>query len=205
MTTPQSLLFVLADRPSYAINWAASEDIPRSRVRPITSEPDIDRLRGLDTITCYVHESWIDAPLQVVHELQHRFNWVRGVGGTVTKVTTPEQLDPYRDRLRPAPAEILMSEDDWKAKVIGYAKHHGWKVVHYRPAKTAKGYRTPLEGDKGCPDLIMARDSVIIFAELKSHNGRLSTDQKEWLEQIGPVYGRVWRPVDWPAVEKELT
>jgi hypothetical protein len=204
MTTPTPLLFVLADRPAYAFDWAAYEDIPRSRVRPITSEPDIHRMRGLKDVTYYVHESWVHAPLQVIHEVQHRIAWIRGVGGTVTVATAPGHLDPYRARPRPAPAELAMSEDNLKARVIDFAKLHGWKVVHYRPAKTAKGYRTPLEGDKGCPDLIMARDSVIIFAELKSQNGRVSPEQREWLAALG-VYGYVWRPSDLPRIEEILT
>lgn len=201
--TTEPLLFVLADRPSYAIDWAAFEDIPRNRVRPITQESDTHRMRGLNTITYYVHESWTDAPLQLAHEVKHRIAWITAAGGTATRVATPEQLDPYRARPRPPAAEALMSEDDLKARVIDFAKLHGWKVVHYRPARTGKGYRTPLEGHPGCPDLILARDSVIIFAELKSQTGRVSPDQKEWLAALG-TYGRVWRPSDLKEIEDIL-
>lgn len=199
----ESLLFVLADRPSYAIDWARDQDIPRSRIRPITSEPDIKRLRGLNSVTYVVHESWADAPLDVTHEVQHRFSWVRGVGGTVTRATTPEDLDPYRARPRPAPVETPMSEDDFKDQVIKEAKDRGWLVVHFRPARTAKGYRTAIQGDKGYPDLTLARDGRVLFAELKSETGRASVEQKQWLHHLG-TRAYLWRPSDWPTIREML-
>lgn len=198
---PNRPLFVLASSPHMAFSWAAAEDIPRSRIRPITSGHDLQRVRGLNSVTYWVHETWTEAPLRVIHETQHRFAWIRGTGGTVQTLTRPEQLDPYRDH-KP-PVSSAMSEDDFKQRVIDTAKTHGWMVVHYRPAKTRKGYRTPLQGDKGCPDLILARDSVVLLAELKTDTGRVTPEQKQWLYHLG-VYGCVWRPRDWPEIQDRL-
>lgn len=96
-----------------------------------------------------------------------------------------------------------MTEDDFKSRVIDYAKLRGWKVTHFRPARTAKGWRTPLEGDKGCPDLVLARDGRVLLVELKSASGRLTSEQRDWLMHIGAA-GRLWRPDDWSTIEKEL-
>lgn len=105
---------------------------------------------------------------------------------------------------KPRPAvEQLMSEDDFQHRVIDYARAHGWKVVHYRPARTAQGYRTPLQGDRGCPDLILARKGTVLLVELKKWNGTTSLDQLSWLKHLGS-HARLWRPADWPAIEQEL-
>jgi len=98
-----------------------------------------------------------------------------------------------------------MSEDDFKGRVIGYAKLNGWMVTHFRPAKLPSGrWATPLEGHAGFPDLALARDGVVILAELKSDDGKPTAEQKKWLAAIGSQ-GRVWRPADWDAVVVELS
>jgi hypothetical protein len=100
-------------------------------------------------------------------------------------------------------ARFEMSEDDLQERIIEAAEANGWRVVHHRPAKTAKGWRTAVQGHAGFPDLVLARDGVVIVAELKSRTGRPSADQKRWLAALG-VHARLWRPADWPAIEKEL-
>lgn len=77
-------------------------------------------------------------------------------------------------------------------------------MVHHRPARTDKGWRTATQGDKGVPDLILARKGVVILAELKSMSGRLSAEQVQWAEAIGPFIHRVWRPSDLPQILEEL-
>ena len=100
-------------------------------------------------------------------------------------------------------ARFEMSEDDLQTRIIAAAEANGWRVVHHRPAKTAKGWRTAVQGHAGFPDLVLARDGVIIVAELKSRRGHPTDDQKLWLEALG-VHVRLWRPQDWPAIEREL-
>lgn len=189
-----TLLFVLAASARDAYAWAAAEDIPRSRVRPIATSDDVRYLRGIHLLNYTVRDSWFHAPLQVIHEVQHRIAWIRGNGCAVNVLHEPEHFDQFRATPRPEPV-YKMSEDDLLDWVMATAELYGWMRVHYRPAKTAKGYRTPLKGDKGCPDVILARDSVVILAELKSDTGRVQPEQKKWLAALG-VYGCVWRPAD---------
>lgn len=98
---------------------------------------------------------------------------------------------------------LRLSEDDLKTKIMDFAKLQGWRIVHIRPARTAKGWRTPYEGDPGLPDLIMARGGRVLLAELKAQTGRATPEQKLWLAAAGPN-GRLWRPSDWPAIEEDL-
>ena len=96
-----------------------------------------------------------------------------------------------------------MTETEFQSKVITYAHWHRWLVTHFRPAQTGRGYRTPLEGDAGFLDLVLARDGVVIIAELKREDGKPTPQQTRWITAIG-ARARLWRPSDWPAIEKEL-
>jgi hypothetical protein len=98
-------------------------------------------------------------------------------------------------------------EKDWQQTVIEAAQTLGFKVAHFRPAKTTKGWRTPVQADgAGFPDIVMVRGERIIFAELKSDTGKISADQEAWLEALGQaVEAYVWRPRDWDAVVAALS
>src|SRR5690606_27676425 len=96
----------------------------------------------------------------------------------------------------------------------------GWKVHHTRPARTDKGWRTPIQGDAGYPDLTMARRGRMVIAELKSETGELTREQAAWLEHLPRVAQEddsadrdlhahaievyVWRPSDWPHILEVL-
>lgn len=98
-----------------------------------------------------------------------------------------------------------MSEDDFKLRVMQTARLCGWKVTHFRPVKLPNGrYATPLEGDAGLPDLVLARDGVVLLAELKSDTGRPTPEQVQWLAAAGP-HGRLWKPRDWEDIVSELS
>jgi hypothetical protein len=95
-------------------------------------------------------------------------------------------------------------EKDFTDNVVQLAKTLGWRVAHFRPAQTKHGWRTAMQGDKGFPDLVLAKDGRVIFAELKSDTGKLGKDQSEWLDELGrdmatEVEVYVWRPanLDW--------
>ena len=99
-----------------------------------------------------------------------------------------------------------MTEAELQAAVIETARLFKWRVHHVKPARTPDGkYLTRIAGDPGFPDLVLARDGFVIFAELKSEGGRLSRDQRAWLTALGDdpdvvrcetaVY--VWRPSSW--------
>lgn len=99
---------------------------------------------------------------------------------------------------------IPLSEADWQERVIDTAHLHNWLVHHTRPARTLNGWRTPVQGDKGFPDLVLARAGVILVPELKTDKGAPTRDQRAWLAALGP-YGRLWRPRDWDLVLTELS
>jgi hypothetical protein len=96
-----------------------------------------------------------------------------------------------------------MTEGDFQETVIGLAKLFGWQVAHFRPAWTEQGWRTPMQGHKGYPDLTLARRGVVLIAELKTEKGKVTKDQQAWAEQIGEQY-RLWRPSDLEAIKEEL-
>ena len=116
-----------------------------------------------------------------------------------------------------------MREDDFQATVIEMAQRLGWKVAHFRPAKTEKGWRTAVAADgAGFPDLVLVRHRIL-FAELKTDRGKLSRDQVVWqdaiiraedlyLDQVGQGYDSrylpfkhvVWRPRDLKTIEEVL-
>lgn len=97
-----------------------------------------------------------------------------------------------------------MSEAELQSMVIQTAELYGWRVHHGRPAMNRSGkWSTPIQGHPGFPDLVLARDGVVLFAELKSRRGRTTPDQDLWLDQLGD-HAVLWRPADWPAIQNEL-
>lgn len=99
-----------------------------------------------------------------------------------------------------------LTEADFTTQVIGLAKLCGWRVVHFRPALTGRGWRTALQGDKGFPDLCMVREGVLLFAELKVGRNTTTAEQDDWLADLrgclDTVY--VWTPDSWPEIERVL-
>jgi hypothetical protein len=104
-------------------------------------------------------------------------------------------------------ATLSISEKAWQATVLDAARRMGWRVAHFRTARTMSGgWSTPVHADgAGFPDLCLVRERVI-FAELKAENGRLSQAQADWLGALGSAGAdvHVWRPSDWDIVEATL-
>lgn len=114
-----------------------------------------------------------------------------------------------------------MKEAQFQGQVIDLAHVYRWRVAHFRPAQTARGWRTPVEADgAGFPDLVLTRPYELIFAELKAAKGTTSSAQDAWLQMLGavadgvhamrPVAGRatvevyLWRPADFEAIHARL-
>jgi len=94
-------------------------------------------------------------------------------------------------------------------QIIELAHYHGWRVAHFRPARTEKGWRTPVSADgKGFPDLVLLRDKRMLVIECKGFRGYPSKDQRAWLEafrKIPCISVMVVRPaLTMDAVEKLL-
>ena len=72
-------------------------------------------------------------------------------------------------------------------------------MSHFRPARTERGWRTPVQADgAGFPDLVLVRERVV-FVELKSDTGRLADQQAGWLQALVEAGCEVhlWRPDEW--------
>jgi hypothetical protein len=91
-----------------------------------------------------------------------------------------------------------ISEAEFTTQVIELLTLRGWKVAHIRPAKTARGWRTPYQGHIGLPDIIAARGQSVLLAELKVGRNKPTPEQQEWLTASGGV---LWRPEDWDTIE----
>jgi hypothetical protein len=98
---------------------------------------------------------------------------------------------------------LRLTEGQLQQTLIEAARLYGWRVNHIRPARTEQGWRTPVQGDVGFPDLVLARGGVVLFRELKSDRGRIGPGQAEWAEAIGDAY-RIWRPADLDEALREL-
>lgn len=101
------------------------------------------------------------------------------------------------------------TEDVLLSQVIELAETWlGWTTVHFRPARTHYGWRTPVQGSmgKGWPDLILVRGKRLIAAELKSDKGKLTSEQQDVLAllALAGVETYVWRPADWTSIERTL-
>src|SRR5262245_31539583 len=100
-----------------------------------------------------------------------------------------------------------MTEREFQRQVIELAKLCGFRVAHFRPARTARGWRTPVEGDgAGFPDLVLLRGAVLLVAELKSDTGTLTPAQSGWLSAFAEagVLAYVWAPRDWEHIKRVL-
>lgn len=93
-------------------------------------------------------------------------------------------------------------------QVVQLAEILGWSWVHFRPAQTARGWRTPVSGTlgKGWPDLVLAKRGRVVFAELKSDAGRLDDAQTAVLDTLREAGAEVfvWRPRDWDGIVEAL-
>lgn len=103
----------------------------------------------------------------------------------------------YRQAMR-----LTWSERQFTDEVVFHATERGWLVAHFRPARTETGWATAMQGHVGFPDIVLARDGIVVFAELKSEKGRPpEAAQKKWLAH---THGYLWRPSDWPKIEQVL-
>jgi hypothetical protein len=96
-----------------------------------------------------------------------------------------------------------LREADFQQRIVDLATLTGWHVTHFRAVFTGGRWRTPLTGNPGFPDLVLARNGTVIAAELKTDRGRTTPEQDAWLRALGE-HARLWRPSDWPTIVAEL-
>ena len=96
-----------------------------------------------------------------------------------------------------------VSEAELLRDVIKLARMCGYRVHHCRPAQIRSGrWVTPIQGDPGFPDLVLAKRDDILFAELKVDSGKLTEAQQDWHHVTDSI---IWRPKDWLSGEIERT
>ena len=83
--------------------------------------------------------------------------------------------------------EMSLTEKQFSQQVVDLALTFGWKVYHPWIS---------IHSSAGFPDLTMAREERLIFAELKSEKGKLTEAQAEWLRVLKATGNKVfeWRP-----------
>lgn len=106
--------------------------------------------------------------------------------------------------------KLKRPEDAFLDNVMQLARHCGWtKVVHFRPARTAKGWRTAGSGDVvGWPDLLLIHPptGTLIVAELKIPPNVCTPEQESWLQAFrdADIAAYVWTPDSWAQIEDVL-
>jgi hypothetical protein len=104
------------------------------------------------------------------------------------------------------PSLKMIKEEDFQKAVCGFAAAAGY-LVHYQRHSGFVGTDGTWKGSgpAGFPDIVLAKaNRNPIFVELKTERGRLRPDQVGWMETLGAVYHRVWRPRDARDIINEL-
>lgn len=104
------------------------------------------------------------------------------------------------------------SERDWQTTVLQYAALRGWKHYHDQATNAPRrctgcgAIRHLPRNAPGWPDLVLVRRPDVLFVELKSDSGKVDDDQQAWIDELRACGQRVyvWRPADWPEVERVL-
>jgi len=102
----------------------------------------------------------------------------------------------------------VIDEATLQGAVIDALRVLGWYVAHFRPARTEKGWRTPVAADgKGFPDLLAThiKQKRLLAIELKGKRGKRTPEQEIWAEHFLAVASvtvaveyHLWTPADWP-------
>lgn len=103
---------------------------------------------------------------------------------------------------------MSLTERAFQRQVTDLAELRGWEYVHFRPARTADSWRTPVQGSlgRGWPDLVLARGSEVLAVELKSDRAKPTPEQTRVLAVLegAGIRCAVWRPADWSTIEDVL-
>lgn len=99
------------------------------------------------------------------------------------------------------PTKPRITEKAFMAQIVELAKLRNWLVFHDLDSR---------RNAPGFPDLILARvtreDAECIAAEIKVGKNEPTAAQREWLDALAFAGIRtfLWRPLDWPEIERTL-
>lgn len=91
-----------------------------------------------------------------------------------------------------AARQLTASEEQCEDAIIDAARILGYRVHAERRARSTKGWRTPIKGDPGWPDLVIVGHGHAFFIELKRRGNKPTADQTAWhraLEAAGLCAG----------------
>lgn len=100
------------------------------------------------------------------------------------------------------------TEADCQKTIVAAAIMLGYRVHHTRPAQTRRGWRTPMIGHVGFPDLVIAGHGRIWFVELKRKPNKVDDPQQHWLAALtlaGADARVVWVPDGQQSFIDEMT
>ncbi len=101
-----------------------------------------------------------------------------------------------------------LSEAEFSRQVTDLAMVLGWEWAHFRPAQTARGWRTPVSGTIGAgfPDLVLLRQRSVIVAELKREGAKPTAEQERALAlfRAAGVAAYLWHPSDFDQIAELL-
>jgi VRR-NUC domain len=155
---------------------------------------NISRPRGYQLIDAAKLSTTVDTPVE---------NERRARALKLATALPESETDDWETR--DDPPALPVSEDDFQKAVTDALTLFGWRWVHFRPARTLRGWRTALSGSPGYPDLTAVRGDRVIFIELKAQRGELRDEQREWFSALGAtgcVEVHCWRPSDWAEIEE---
>ena len=95
------------------------------------------------------------------------------------------------------PKRPHMREDQFQEKILELCKWLRLRTYHTYDSRRSNA---------GFPDLVIVGKHGAVFAELKSTSGKVSLAQQEWYDELimAGQQAYIWRPEDWPQVEKVL-
>jgi len=93
----------------------------------------------------------------------------------------------------------LLLERELSSLAIDIAKLGRWRRYHTFDSRRSS---------HGFPDWVFVRDGRLVFAELKSEDGAVRPEQREWLDDLADVRSTevyLWRPADYAEIVRVLT
>lgn len=97
------------------------------------------------------------------------------------------------------PTMPRQSERDFMAAVVKLAGLLGWRVYHtFDSRRSAPGF----------PDAVFVKRPRVLFVEFKRDGEHPTPDQQDWLSDLGGCPGvetYLWKPADWPEIERVLS
>ncbi len=113
----------------------------------------------------------------------------RGRGSRLLQPKSRPSQAAHRD---PEGRSPTMTERELLDAVRDACRWSGLLVYHTHDSRRS---------ERGFPDLVLVGPAGVIFRELKAERGRLTLDQREWLDRLrqAGAAAAVWRPRDWPS------